>query len=184
MGHRAWALLERRFRPARHLHQHFQGFDHRLLAHLTAADCAEPAFLVGDATVARRHSKVYEADRLAGRGTAGTGDAGDRHREIGVCLFQRTDGHSHGGLLANGPESRKGRGLNAEHRVLGLVGIGDEATIDDIGRSWNFRQRAGDKTAGAGLGGHDGQLAHTAKIEQRTGEGASGAAAHASCSHH
>jgi hypothetical protein len=52
MGCRARTLLERRLRAARHLHQHLQRFDHRLLPHEAAADGAKPVFLVGDPAIA------------------------------------------------------------------------------------------------------------------------------------
>ena len=101
-------------------------------------------------------------------------------REIDAGPFQRADRHRGRGLLADRAEGRKRRGLDAEHRALGVVGIGDEAAVDDVGGAGNVGQRAGDQAAGAGFGGGDRQLAHPAQIEQRAGEGAGVAAAHAS----
>ena len=103
MDRRARALLERRLRSARHIGQHLQGFDHRLLTHEAAPDRAEPAFLMGD-----------------------------RYREIGLGLLERPERHRHRGFLADRAERRKRCGIDAEHRVLGLVGIGDEAAIDHV----------------------------------------------------
>ncbi len=46
-----------------------------------------------DAAVTRGDGEMHQADRLARRGAAGAGDAGDRHREINVGLLQRADRH-------------------------------------------------------------------------------------------
>ena len=45
------------------------------------------------------------------------------------------------------------RSSDAEHLHLGLVGIGDEAAVDDIGRAGNVGERRRDHAAGAGFGG-------------------------------
>ena len=40
---------------------------------------------------------------------------------------------------------------HAQHLALGLVGIGDEGALDDVGRARDRRQGGGDQAAGAGL---------------------------------
>ena len=89
MGGLARALLERRLRSARHLRQHFQGFNDRLFADIAAADCTEAAFLVSDAAVACGNRQMHQSDRLSGRCAAGTGDACDRNRKIDIGVFKR-----------------------------------------------------------------------------------------------
>ena len=104
MGRRAWALLERRLRSARHLRQHLQRLDHRLLAHIVAPDRAEAAFLVGDAAIARRDGEMHQSHGLSRRCAAGTGDARDRNRKIHIGMFERTECHRSCGFLAHRAE--------------------------------------------------------------------------------
>jgi hypothetical protein len=120
-------------RAARQLHQHAQRLDHRALAHRGAADGAEAAFAVQDAAVAGGDGDMHQADRLAGRRTAGTGDPGDRYCEVDAGAFQRADRHRGRGFLADGAERLQRRDLDAEHRALGVVGISDKAAIDHVG---------------------------------------------------
>lgn len=179
MGRRAWPLLERRLRPARHLRQHLQRFHHRLFTNVAAADRAKATFLVSDAAVARGDRQMHEPNRLARRRAAGTCDARDRHCEIDIGMFQCAERHRGCGFLADCAESFQRRGLDAEHRVLGFVGIGDETAIDHIGRAGNFGECRSDETTRAGLGGRNRQLAHPAQIQQRAGKGADDTGAHA-----
>ena len=104
MGGRARALLERRLRSARHLRQHFQSFNHRLFAHVVAADCTESAFLVSDAAVACSDRQMHQSDRLARRRAAGSGDAGDRNRQINIGMFERAERHCGRSFLADRAE--------------------------------------------------------------------------------
>jgi hypothetical protein len=173
--------LDRRFRPTRHLDQHFQGFDDGLLSDATAADRAEPLLAMGDAAVARRHREVNEPDRLAGRGAARACDSGDGHRQIDIGMFKRTEGHRDCDFLAHRAESFELDCFDAEHGVLGFVGIGDETAIDHVGRSGHFGQSCCDKAAGAGFSRCDLQLAHPAEIEEGAGQRPCGAVAHVSC---
>lgn len=165
-------------RAAGEIHQHAQRLDHGAGAHGGAADRAEAVLAVDDPAVACRGGEVHETDRLAGRSAAGTGNAGDGDGEIDAGTLQRADRHRGCGFLADGAEIRERAGLDAEHRALGVVGIGDEAAINDIRGAGDIGQRAGNEAAGARLGGRDCQLAHPAQIEQRAGEGTCVAAAH------
>jgi len=124
--------LDRRFWPARHLDEHFQRFDDGLLPDAAAPDRAEPLFVMDDAPVARRHREVDKADWLARRGASRSGDAGDGHREIDVGMFEGAEGHRDCDFLADRAEGLQFGCLDADHRVLGFVGIGDEASIDNI----------------------------------------------------
>ena len=133
---------------------------------------------VKNAAVARRYGKMHQTYRLARRGAAGAGDAGDGDGEIDAGTLQRADRHLRGGFLADGAKGRKRSGIHPEHRALGVIGIGDEAAVDDVGRTGNIGQCTGDEAPGAGLGRGNGQFAHPAEIEQRAGQGAGVAAAH------
>jgi hypothetical protein len=179
MGRRAWTLLERRLRAARHLGQHLQRFDHRLLANVIASHCTEPAFLVSDAAVARRDSQMHKPDGFARRCTAWTCNPGDRNREIDIGMFQCAECHCGRGFLAHCAEGFQRGSLDAKHSMFGIVRIRDEAAIDHIGRAGNFSQRSGNEAAGARLRRRNGQLAHPAQIQQRAGEGTDGAGGHA-----
>jgi hypothetical protein len=131
MGRRA-RTLDRRFRPARHLDQHFQRLDDRLLADIAASDRAEALFMMDGAPVARRHREMNEPDWLARRRAARSRDAGDSDGEIDIGMFERAERHRDRDFLADRAESVQLRCLDAEHRVLGFVRIGDEAAIDDV----------------------------------------------------
>src|SRR6185295_16560373 len=100
------------------------------LAHGGAADRSETEFAVEYLSVARGNGEMYQAYRLARRRAARSRDAGDGYCEIDPGLFQRADRHRGRGFLADCAEGRKRRGLDAEHPALGVVGIGDEATVD------------------------------------------------------
>jgi hypothetical protein len=157
-------------RPAGHLHQHAQRLDDGALPHRASADRAKAALAVADPPVARGDREVHEANRFAGHGAARPRNARDGHRQIDAGPLQRADRHLRGGFLADGAEGRKRRGLDAEHRALGVVRISDKAAVDHIGGAGDVGQRAGDQAAGAGLCGRNGELSAAAQIEQRTGK--------------
>jgi hypothetical protein len=147
-----------------------------------APDRAEALLVMGDAAVSCGDGEMHETDRLARCRATRSGDAGDSDREINIGMFECAERHSDGDFLAHRAEGLELRRLNAEHRVLGFIGVGDEATIDDIGRAGHFGQRGGDKTASTGLGGCDLEFTHPAEIEEGAGQRPCGAVAHVSCS--
>ena len=98
------------------------------------------------------------------------GDAGDRDREIGVGMPERAARHRVAVSRLTAPKSPASSALHAEHRVLGLVGVGDEAAVDHGGGAGDFGQRAGDQAAGAGFRRGDHQLA----LLQRSSSGGRG----------
>src|SRR5262249_7300905 len=61
------------------------------------------------------------------------------------------------------------RRRHAKHRLLGLVRIGDEAAIHDVGRAGDFGERAGDKPAGAGFRSRDLQAAGSTEVQHLRG---------------
>ena len=112
---------------------------------------------------------MHEPDRLVGAAAAGTGDAGDGHREIGARMRERAARHGLGGLPADRAVIVERRRRHAQHLLLGLVRIGDEAAIDHVRRAGDFGQRAGHQPAGAGFGGRDFQAARAAGVEHGGG---------------
>jgi hypothetical protein len=121
---------------------------------------------VGDTAIARRNGEVHKADRLAGLCAAGTCNACDRYREVNIGVFERAKRHRSCGLFADCAESIDCRQVNAEHRVLGGVGVGDVPALDHVGRARNVGEGGCDHSARAGFGSGDGELAHPAKVQQ------------------
>ena len=102
-----------------------------------------------DAAVAGGDREMHEAHRLARHGPAWTGDAGCGDGEVDVGALQRADRHRGRGLLADRAKTLERRGLDAQHRPLGLIGVSDKTAVDDVGGAGNIGQRAGDQAAGA-----------------------------------
>jgi len=94
-------------------------------------------------TIARCYSKMHEANRFAGCRAAGASDTGDGNGEIDTRSLQCTHGHGLRGLLADRAKRRKRRCLDAQHGALGVVGVGDETAVNNIGRTGYVGQRAG-----------------------------------------
>jgi hypothetical protein len=133
-----------------------------LLPDVAAPNCAKAAFPMIDASISRGDREMHKTDRLARRRTTWPGDTGDRNRKVDVGIFQCTKCHGDRGFLADGSKGLERRGLNPKHRVLGFVGIGDEAAVDDVRRAWNISQRRRHQTARAGFRGRNRQFAHPA----------------------
>jgi len=132
-GCRGTARLDLGLRAAGEIHQHAQRLDHGAGAHGGAADRAKALLAVDDAAIARGDGEMHETDRLAGRGAAGAGNAGDGNRKIDAGTLKRTNCHGGCGFFADRAEIRERAGLDAEHGALGIVGIGDEAAVDHVG---------------------------------------------------
>ena len=131
MGRRALAL-DRRLRPARHVHQHFQGLDHGLLTDVVAPDGAEPLLLMGDAAVARSDSEMHQSHGLSRRRATRTCDARDCDGKIDIGMFKSAERHRDRDFLADGTKRFQLQRLDTEHLMLGLVGIGDEPAVHHI----------------------------------------------------
>src|SRR5512142_1279226 len=149
---RFWGCL----RSARELHQHPQRLDDGAGAHRAAADRSKAAFAMQNAAVARGDREMHETHRLARRGTAWTGDAGNGDGEVDAGTLQRAHGHRGRGLLADRAKALERRGLDPEHRPFGLIRISDKTAVDDVGGAGNVSKRASDQTPGAGFRGRDG----------------------------
>ena len=65
----------------------------------------------------------------------------------------------------------EGFGRHAEQLFFRVVGIDDEAALDDGGRAGNFGEKAGDQAAGAGFRGRDLEACVAAAVEQGGGPG-------------
>src|ERR1700726_3440834 len=151
------ARLGQRLRPAPQFRQHTQGFDDGALAHRATPDGSEAALAMQNSAVAGGDGEVDEPYRFSRRRSSRTGNAGNRDRQIDAGFLQRADGHRGCGFLADRAEGRKGCRLDTKHHALGVVGIGDKAAVDDVGRSGNIGERAGDQAAGAGFRGRNRQ---------------------------
>ena len=76
------ARLGRNSRPTGEFGQHPQGFDNGALSHRRPADRPEAALAIQDSAIAGSDREVHQANRLAGRGTSGTSNAGYGNGEI------------------------------------------------------------------------------------------------------
>ena len=122
-----------RTRPAREFSQHLECFDHRTCAHIGAPQRTKPAFAVDDAPIARGSGEMHKPHGLARCRAARSGNSSDRDCEIDTGFFKRADRHRHRGFAAHGAKRFECRRFDAQHRTLGVVGIGDIATIKHIG---------------------------------------------------
>ena len=109
---------------------------------------------------------MHKADRLFGAAAIRPGNARDRHREIDRRMRERAFRHRFRGFAADRAMCVERCRRNAEHLLLGLIAVGDEAAVEHAGDAGNFGQRSGDQTAGAGFGRRDRQLLAPADIEQ------------------
>jgi hypothetical protein len=174
--------FDRRLRATRKFHQHFQRFDDGTLPHRATPDRAEAALAMNDAAITCGCGKMDKSDRFSRCRATGTCNAGDGDGDANARFFKRSERHGGCGFLAHRTERFKRRRLDAEHRALGVVGVGHKAAVDDVRRAGNFGQCAGDKSSGAGLCRCNCQFTHPAQIEQRPGQGAGRAGDHVRCS--
>jgi hypothetical protein len=121
---------------------------------------------VNEIAAARPRGEMHEPDRLVGGAAAGPGNAGDRHREIGIGMAERAAHHRLGGLAAHRTVTLDRLIRHAEHLVLGRVGVGDETAVDHRRRSGDVGQRAGDEAAGARLRRRHHEILGLAEVEQ------------------
>ena len=73
-------------------------------------------------------------------------------------MRERALGHGLGGLAADRAVALERRRRHAEHRLLGLVAVGDEAALEHVGGAGDLGQGGGDEPAGAGFRGRDLEL--------------------------
>jgi len=105
--------------------------------------------------VAYRLGEHHGTHRLLLAAAIGAGDTGDRHGDVGMGTGEGALRHAPGDGDRDRAESLQHVAADLEHVVLGLVRIGDEAGIEDVGRSGDLGERGGDKAPGAALGdGH------------------------------
>jgi hypothetical protein len=99
-----------------------------------------------------RPGEANGADRLRHRAAVRPRDPGHGHRDLGIALRQRTKRHRARHRFADGTEIPQVRGRDSEHLYLGLVGVGDEASIEPLAGSGRQRHRIGDAARRARLG--------------------------------
>jgi hypothetical protein len=161
MGRLARAL-DWRLRPPRHLHQHLECFNDGLLPDITASNSAKTAFPMIDSPVTSGDSQMHKTDRFARCRATGPRNARDRDSKIDVGMLQRAERHGDSCFLADSPKGLERRGLNPKHRVLGFIGISDEAAINDIRRARDISQRRCHHAPGAGFCRRNCEFAHPA----------------------
>ena len=96
----------------------------------------------------------HGADRLVLGAAAGTGDAGDRHRDGRAGMHQRAADHFHHGLAADRAVHFQRVRVDAEHRLLGLVAVHRHAAVEPGRGAGHIGHRLGDPAAGAAFRGH------------------------------
>ena len=94
---------------------------------------------------------MHQSDRLFRRAAVRPGDAGDGDARSHRRMRQHAPRHRFGGLAADRAITVQRAADDAEHVLLGLVGIGDEAAVEHAGDAGNFGERAGHQPAGAGF---------------------------------
>ncbi len=92
---------------------------------------------------------MHKPDRLSRSRAARSGDTCNGDGKIHIGVFERTERHRCRGFFAHRAERLDGVGIDAKHRVLGGIGVGDETAVDHVGRAGDFRERSGDKPARA-----------------------------------
>ncbi len=151
--------------------QHGERLDHGGAPDLRAPDVAIAALAVDQPAVARGGGEMHQPHRLAWYCAARASNAGDRHGDVGRGMGQRPLRHRLRGLPAHRAAAREHCGRDAEHLLLGLVGVGDEATLEHVRRAGHLGQRPSYEPAGARLRGRDTQLPAAAECQQRFGLG-------------
>ena len=116
-----------------------QGVRHRLRAHLCATT-REVAQLGGGEAVGAGPAEADRPDRLVRRAASGAGNAGDRHRPVGPATPQRPLCHRLRPRHAHRTVPIERFAGDAEHLLLGLVRIGDEAALEPVRTAGNRRQ--------------------------------------------
>lgn len=161
MGRLARAL-DRWLWPPCHLHQHLECFNDGLLPDIAASNSAKTAFLMIDPPVTRGDGEMHKTDRFARCRATWPRNPRDRDSKIDVGVLQCAERHGNSCFLADSPKGLERGSLNPKHRVLGFVGVGDEAAINDIRRARDIRQRRCHQAPGAGFRRRNCQFAHPA----------------------
>jgi len=95
----------------------------------------------GRHSVGSGQAEPHQADRLLRGAASRAGDAGDAHGHVGSEVAQRALGHLEGRLLAHGAELLQRGGAHAQQRLLGLVGVRNDAPDVVVGASGHARQQ-------------------------------------------
>ena len=100
----------------------------------------------------RAQGEMDEPDRLLRRAAVRAGDSGDAHRDLGAGMGEGAERHRARRRFADRAVGGQNLVGNAEHLLLGFVGINDEAALEHRRRTRDFRQQGADQPAGAGFG--------------------------------
>jgi len=107
-----------------------------------------------------------QADRLHLRAARRARNAGDRHADMGVGVLQRAFRHHPHHRLGDRAIVGDQVAGYAQQVLLGAVGIGDQAAVEDVGRTGHRGDRGRDQPAGAAFRRHDAQGAFARLIHQ------------------
>ena len=126
---------------------------------------------LGPGAVGREVAEVDGADGNFGGAAAGAGEAGDAEGVIGAKFFGGAGDHGDGGFGADGAVLLKNAFGDVEELDFGVVGVGNHAAEENIGRAGNVGEGIGEKATGAGLGDGEGGFAGAEFIEDDLSEG-------------
>src|SRR5215831_18949943 len=146
--------------------QEREGYLHAIQSDPTTPDVAKTALAVQRSTLSQCDCKVDEADRLLLRASARPGYAGDGDRDVGMGLNQRAFGHGSRNGLAHGTMGGQHICRYTEVFLFGSVGVGDIATLEDIGGAGDLSEQGGDEAPSAALGGDEPLLRRAEAVEQ------------------
>ena len=82
---------------------------------------------------------MYESHWLALNRSPWAGDAGDRRGEVDRGVRERAPGHGLRGLAAHRAMHCQDQRRDAEHLLLRLIAVSDEAALEHIRRAGNLR---------------------------------------------
>src|SRR5258705_9907205 len=93
-------------------------------------------------------------------------DSGDRNRQMDSRVRKSTERHGFCGYLAYSSVTVQNRFGHTDHNLLGGIAVGDESTVEYIGRSRYFRECRGKEAPGTGFSRSDLDLPRSANNEQ------------------
>src|SRR5258708_3379314 len=129
---------------------------------------AKPARL--DGTAASTPGEPHQPDGLPARAARGARDSGDGDARVRVAALERARGHLARHLLAHRAVLAKGVLRDAQHLLLGDVGVSHEPALEPLGAPRDARDRRGHASAGARLRGRHIDAAPLARPAQHARE--------------
>ncbi len=120
--------------------QHPERLQYRLFADCRPRPISPNRFSACDeASGARRHGEMHEADRLFRRTTVRPGNARHRYSDIDRRVGDAAARHLFRGFAADGAILVQRCRRYADHVLFGLIGVGDEAALEHAGNARALR---------------------------------------------